>query len=88
MKNPKCYEKLATEIDTAMSHGTLIMPVAYFKTIKLPYLKACINEDMRLHPSVGLIMPRVVPPGGTTISSVNIPASYRVGINPAVGSLR
>ena len=39
---------------------------------------------MRLHPSVGLTMPRVIPAGGATIAGVKMPAGYRVGINSAV----
>lgn len=39
---------------------------------------------MRLHPSVGLTMPRVIPASGATISGFRFPGGYRVGINPAV----
>ena len=84
MRNPIAYEKLSAEIDKAMTNGTLSMPVAYAEAIKLPYLKACINEGMRLHPSVGLTMPRTVPAGGATISGFDFSAGYRVGINGAV----
>ena len=84
MRNPAAYKKLTTEIDTAVANGSLSMPVAYAEAIKLPYLKACINEGMRLHPSVGLTMPRLVPAGGATISGHHFPEGYRVGINPAV----
>ena len=84
MRNPTAYEKLNTEIDAAFAAGTLSDPVLYNEAIKLPYLKACINESMRLHPGVGLTMPRLVPPGGATISGFHFPAGYRVGVNGAV----
>ena len=84
MRSPFAYEKLAAEIDAAVANGTLSMPVSYSEAIKLPYLKACINEGMRLHPSVGLMMPRLVPAGGATISGFHIPEGYRVGVNGAV----
>ena len=84
MCNLSAYKKLTTEVDAAVASGTLSIPVPYAEAIKLPYLKACINEGMRLHPSVGLTMPRVVPASGTTISSFYIPEGYRVGVNPAV----
>jgi len=44
MRNPAAYEKLTAEIDTAVADGALSMPVAYVEAVKLPYLKACINE--------------------------------------------
>ena len=84
MRNPTAYEKLTAEIDTAVADGKLSIPVAYAEAIKLPYLKACINEGMRLHPSVGLTMPRFVPVGGATISGYHFPEGYRVGVNAAV----
>jgi cytochrome P450 len=84
MRNPTAYQKLTAEVDAAFSDSTLSTPVAYKAAIKLPYLKACINESMRLHPGVALAMPREVPADGATISDFHFPAGYRVGINPAV----
>lgn len=84
MRHPVAYDKLTAEIDAAVTDGTISMPVAYGEAIKLPYLKACISEGMRLHPSVGLTMPRLVPAGGATISGFRFAAGYRVGINGAV----
>ncbi|KAL9608659.1 MAG: hypothetical protein Q9167_006526 [Letrouitia subvulpina] len=84
MRNPVAYGKLTTEIDAAVADGTLSIPVTYSQAVKLPYLKACINEGMRLHPSVGLTMPRLVPAGGATISGFHFPEGYRIGVNGAV----
>lgn len=84
MHNPVAYEKLTVEIDAAVNQGRLSLPIAYAEAAKLPYLKACINEGMRLHPSIGLTLPREVPVDGATISKFEFPAGYRIGVNPAV----
>ena len=84
MRARAAYDNLTAEIDTAVADGTLSIPVAYAEAIKLPFLKACINEGMRLHPSVGFVMPRLVPAGGATVSGFYFPEGYRVGINGAV----
>ena len=84
MRNPITYQKLQAEIDAAFYDSRLSTPVTYNAAINLPYLKACINESMRLHPGVALAMPREVPANGATISGFYFPAGYRVGINPAV----
>ncbi|KAL2266815.1 hypothetical protein VTJ83DRAFT_6167 [Remersonia thermophila] len=43
------------------------------------YLRACIDEAMRLSPSVGGLLPREVLPGGMTIDGEHIPAGTVVG---------
>lgn len=83
-RTPTAYSRLTAEIDFAVHSGRLTVPAAYADAIQLPYLKACVNEGMRLHPSVGFTMPRTVPAGGALISGVHLPAGSRIGINPAV----
>ncbi|KAL8836160.1 MAG: hypothetical protein Q9170_003013, partial [Blastenia crenularia] len=84
MRDPAAYDKLTAEIDDAVMDGTISMPVGYAEATKLPYLRACINESMRMHPSIGLTMPRVVPAEGAIISGFHFPSGYRIGINGAV----
>jgi cytochrome P450 len=43
------------------------------------YLRACIDEAMRLSPSVGGLLPREVLPGGMTIDGERVPAGTVVG---------
>lgn len=85
MCNPDIYKKLMEEIDDATEEGRLSKPnVQFAEATKLPYLTAVIKEGMRLHPSVGMTMPRHVPVGGATFAGHFIPEGYRVGMNPAV----
>ncbi len=85
LKSPRQYATLKQELDSATASGQLSTPnIEYAEAIKLPFLNACIKEGMRLHPSVALTMPRIVPEGGEEFNGYYVPAGYRVGVNPAV----
>ena len=71
MTNPDQYHRLVTELDAAAAERQLSSPVKY-------------NEAMRLHPSIGLTLPRVIPEGGISLCGRYIPAGYVVGVNGAV----
>ncbi|KAG9767418.1 hypothetical protein KCU88_g7459, partial [Aureobasidium melanogenum] len=84
LKNPSAYKQLMQELDEAAEKGELSSPVKYAEANKLPFLCACIKEAMRLHPSVGLTMSRMVPAEGLELVGQYIPEGYRVGMNAAV----
>jgi cytochrome P450 len=85
IKNPEKMKKTLDEIDTADREGKLSHLIAYKESIThLPYTCAVIKEAMRLHPSVGLLMERHVPPQGAEICGQYIPGGTIVGINPWV----
>jgi cytochrome P450 len=69
------------EIDEATDSGNLSVPVSYSDGIKLQYLQAVIKEAMRLHPAVGVLMPRYVPKGGAEIDGRWFPGGTKVGVN-------
>jgi cytochrome P450 len=85
MKFPRAYTNLMAEIDDADSHERLSRQyITYRETVQLPYLVACCKEGMRLHPSIGLSLPRHVPAGGRQIAGHFFPAGTTVGISAPV----
>ncbi|KAF5984321.1 cytochrome P450 monooxygenase oxidoreductase [Fusarium coicis] len=85
IKHPESMRMVVEEIDTADKSGKLSDPISYKEsTGHLPYMGAVIKEAMRLHPSVGLLMERHVPPQGAEICGQFIPGGTVVGINPWV----
>lgn len=48
---------------------------------QMHFLQACIKESLRLHPALGMNLPRVVPVQGATICGVFIPGGTEVGCN-------
>ena len=85
LKNPRCYNKLVAELDTAVRDGTIenrpTRLVTWTESQKLPYLDACVKEAFRLHPAAGLPLERVVPPQGAEICGKHIPGGTIVGCN-------
>jgi cytochrome P450 len=85
IKHPDKMAKVVEEIDAADKDNKLSDPISYKESIAhLPYTGAAIKEAMRLHPSVGLLMERHVPPQGAEICGQFIPGGTIVGINPWV----
>jgi len=76
--------RLQKEIDEADAQGKLSESVTFAESNGLPYLIAVIKEATRIHPSVQLCMPRLVPAGGAKICGEYFPAGVTVGCNPFV----
>lgn len=74
LTNPDCLEKLLHETAEQEKDGRLTWPIKFNQANEMPYLQACIQESLRLHPAVGLSLPRVVPEGGYKIGSRFFPA--------------
>jgi cytochrome P450 len=81
MKFPNTYFKLREEILRAETENKISSPITFKESTELPYLQAVIKEALRIHPSVGLGLQRVVPPGGRTIAGRYVPAGSTVGVN-------
>ncbi|EWZ28072.1 hypothetical protein FOZG_18206 [Fusarium oxysporum Fo47] len=84
LRNPSCKRRLIDEIDDLQRRGELSDPVSVTQAEKLEYLQAVMYEALRLHPAVGMALPRVVPPGGAEIDGHYMPPGSVVGVNPWV----
>jgi len=85
LRNPRCLTTLLSELDSAISSGTIHPSpsglISFPDAQKLPYLDAVITESFRLFPAVGLLLERHVPPTGATICGEHIPGGTIVGCN-------
>ncbi|OCK78621.1 pisatin demethylase [Lepidopterella palustris CBS 459.81] len=85
LKHHRVYKKLMSELDESIRNGSILArdngSVSWAESQKLPYLDAAIQESFRLHPAVGLILERVVPPQGMDICGHFIPGNTVVGCN-------
>jgi cytochrome P450 len=84
LRNPAAKQSLLDELQFARSQGKLSDPILLAEANDMPYLQACLYEALRLHPAVGMSLPRVVPEGGTTVNGIYIPAKTIIGANPWV----
>ncbi|ORX65821.1 cytochrome P450 [Linderina pennispora] len=81
MLYPECYRKAVEEVRSVFAPDHLI---GYSEgRSQLPYVEACIYESMRIRAVSGVILPRVVPPGGATFQGHFIPAGKTIGVNVA-----
>ncbi|KAK5046466.1 hypothetical protein LTR84_008269 [Exophiala bonariae] len=78
LKNSRCKEKLLEEIDTVMSGEDSFAVVTVWQSKNMPYLQACMYEALRLHPAVGMSLPRTTPAGGISIDSHFIPEKVKL----------
>lgn len=75
--NPDKYRRLMAELEEKRAKGELSTIVTAQQAESCKYLQAVIYEALRLRPSVGIPLERVVPAGGTTIKGHYIPAGVR-----------
>jgi benzoate 4-monooxygenase len=77
IKNPHALTTLREEVADAISKE----PVARYANVKnLPYLKACLDESLRLSPPVSRGLERRTPPEGMRIMGKDIPGDVAVSV--------
>lgn len=82
LKNPACMAKLRAELDAVIEPSEAVIP--YDKLRHLPYLRACLDEALRMFPPSTFGLPRRTPPEGAPILGDFIPGETSVSISAYV----
>lgn len=86
-QHPQVQDKLAVELRECFGQGKYgeRLNLRYRDLKQLVYLRAVINESLRMHPPVALGLEREVPAGGWKLPDGRyLPCGTLVGINPAI----
>ncbi|KAK4233588.1 putative cytochrome P450 oxidoreductase [Achaetomium macrosporum] len=85
LKNPGKLRRTVEEIASVVQgRDCWRRPITFAEANRMPYLQAVLKEAMRVHPAVGLLLERTVPPEGCMIAGTWLPGGTIVGINPWV----
>jgi len=76
LKNPAVFDKAAKEIRSSVTSAEQINDSTLSS---LRYLRACVDETMRLSPPKASSVPREVMQGGITIDGIHVPRGMTVG---------
>jgi cytochrome P450 len=82
LANPTSLAKLRAELDAVLEPSEVVAP--YDKVRHLPYLRACIDEALRMYPPSTFGLPRRTPPEGAAILGDYIPGETSVSISAYV----
>ena len=81
LKHPRCLALLREELDANLGDETI---APYDKVKYLPYLRACLDEAMRIYPPTPFNLPRCTPEDGTSIMGHFIAGGISVGMSSYV----
>ncbi|KAG4431766.1 hypothetical protein IFR05_012742 [Cadophora sp. M221] len=82
LKNPSAMKKLTSEIDSVLDDDEVV--ASHDKVKHLPYLKACLDESLRLFPPTSHGLTRAVPQDGMSILGEYIQGGTSVSISAYV----
>lgn len=77
MRTPRAYKKLSDEIRNAFPTAK---DMTFLRLQELPYMNACLEEGMRIFPSVPTGLTRTVPKGGDSVAGEWIPGGTTVSV--------
>ncbi|KAJ5150904.1 cytochrome P450 monooxygenase [Penicillium canariense] len=77
LKHPEIYQKLSFQIRHRFSSR---IEITFSSLADMPYLRAILQESLRMYPPLPLGMPRVVPKGGALVSGQFVPENTSVAV--------
>lgn len=81
--HPEAQQRVASEVGIHSEMHTGRGSFAYDDAVRLQLTQASIREAQRLHPVIGMALPRRVPAGGMAVHGLaTIPPGTTVGCNP------
>ena len=78
LKNPHAMQKAVEEIRTTVAS---VNDISEATLNKMKYLKACVDESLRMTPPKAASIPREVNKGGIEIDGIHVPQGMTVGVN-------
>ena len=78
LRTPEVYSKLCHEIRSTFPTADAM---TFLKLQDLPYMNACLEEGMRIFPSIPTGLVRTVPQGGDSIAGEWIPGGTTVSVH-------
>jgi cytochrome P450 len=82
LKHPDVLERLRIEVDTVLESDEVIAP--YDKVKNLPYLRACLDESLRIFAPTAHNLGRKTPPEGLWVGDDFIPGGISVSMSAHV----
>jgi cytochrome P450 len=82
--HPATMNRLREELQVQQQSKLSRLSPAWSEISELPYLSACVNEALRIHPPFCLPFERVVPAEGLVIGGHLFPGGTVIGMNPWV----
>lgn len=81
LRTSKSLEQVKKEIRSAFAKKSDITILAVSDSKRVPYLHACIEEALRIYPPLVTSTDRITTLPVSTVSGVNIPAGYKIGVH-------
>lgn len=80
--HPDVQQRVAREVLGNTETHAHLGSLAYDDAVRLQLTQASIREAQRLHPVIGMALPRKVPAGAMAVHGLTIPPGTTVGCNP------